>query len=266
MYNNMHSSINFKKILLYNPKYHRYKMKNSKCKYYCYNNTREKNDIKTHTLKAVEMVIFDMDGVLTDTYSSWKYVHDYFKTSNDKSVDQYLKGIINDEEFIKRDAELWIENGKPIKIDKLEQILSEIPIMNGAKRCIDKLKEKNIKTAIVSAGLDVLARRVQEYLGIDYSYSNGIKIDRNGFLTGEGIIGVRLMYKDKTIEKISNEIDIPYKNIVSVGNSCFDIPMFEVSGLGIAFNPDDDCVKNAADIIIENKDLSEILLHLNNYI
>jgi hypothetical protein len=41
--------------------------------------------------------------------------------------------------------------------------------------------------------------------------------------------------------------------------------MFAVSGLGIAFNPDDECVKKAANFIIEKKDLNLVFAILKNY-
>jgi len=137
--------------------------------------------------------------------------------------------------------------------------------MKGAEVTIKKLKQKKIKTAIVSAGLDILADKVGRKLDIDYVYSNGIKIDKEGFITSEGIIGVKLMYKDETIKKISREQNISFENIASVGNSCFDIPMFDISGLGIAFNPSDDCVKKYADYVVVEKDLTNIVMILEKY-
>ena len=53
------------------------------CNYYCYNkNNRFKKSKKIHNVGVIELVIFDMDGVLTDILSSWKYIHDYFGSSN----------------------------------------------------------------------------------------------------------------------------------------------------------------------------------------
>lgn len=222
-------------------------------------NTRKPSNFKTTKQDKIELVVFDMDGVIIDTISSWKYIHDYFKTSNEHSVDDYLKGKIDDLEFIRRDALLWQENGKPISKKKLVEIVSDIPLMNGAEKCINMLKGHNIKTAIVSAGLDVLADSVTDKLEIDYVFCNGVKTDENGFLTGEGILEVQLMYKDKKIIELSKKLSIPLEKIASVGNSCFDIPMFEVTGIGIAFNPDDNCVREAADYIVEEKDLTKIL-------
>ncbi len=238
-------------------------MKNQ-CKFYCYRNTRKPNSIINSCKKNIEMVVFDMDGVLTDIQSSWKYIHDFYKTSNDHSVNEYLKGNIDDMEFIRRDADLWKENGKPITKKRLEEILSPVPLMKGADECITYLKKNNIKTAIVSAGLDVLAKRVSKKLGINYTLANGINSDEFGNLNGIGILNVKLMYKDIVVKNLAKKHKIPLENIAAVGNSCFDIPMFEISGLGIAFNPEDDCTRKAADYVIEEKDLRKILPFIKN--
>lgn len=207
-----------------------------------------------------------MDGVITDTISSWKYIHDYFGTSNKRSVDAYLRGKIDDMEFIKRDVSLWRKNGKPVNRDKLVDILSEVPLMKGAKECMTFFKDKGIKTAIISAGLDILAERVAKELEMDHVFANGVKTDNNGYVTGEGLLGVRLMYKDKTVHELSSQLGVPIERIAAVGNSCFDIPMFETSALGIAFNPEDDCVRDAADFVVEGRDLRKILPFIEHYI
>jgi len=216
-------------------------------------------------LDNIELVLFDMDGVLTDTISSWKYIHDYFGTSNEISVDAYLRGKIDDMEFIKRDVSLWREDGKPIARDKLVQLLSNIPLMKGAEQCVAILKDHNISTAIVSAGLYILAEKVAKKLDIDHVFANDIKTDKNGRLNGEGIVEVGLIHKDRNVIKLSNQLGIPLEKIVAVGNSCFDIPMLETCGMGIAFNPEDDCIKEAADVVVEGKDLSKILPFLKKY-
>jgi len=236
------------------------------CKYHCYRKTREINKVNTRKPDKIELVVFDMDGVLTDTISSWKYVHDYFGSSNDRSVNAYLQGKIDDMEFIKRDVSLWRIDDKPITHGKLVEILSDVPLMKGVKKCIGFLNGHGVKTAIVSAGLDILARRVADETGIDHVFANGLKADKKGFVTGEGLLNVKLMYKEKTIEELSKISEISLGRIAAVGNSCFDIPMFETCGLGIAFNPEDDCVRKAADYVVEARDLTKILPCIKQYL
>jgi phosphoserine phosphatase len=240
-------------------------MKENICKEYCYQRTRSKVKQINYKMDKLELVIFDMDGVLTDIISSWKYVHDYFHTTNEKSVSDYVKGKINDKEFIKRDAQLWQENGKPVKKEKLVKILSDVPIMKGAEECISNLNINNVKTGIISAGLDVLANRIAKDLDINYAYSNGIKTDDKGYLNGDGIVNVQLKYKEKSVKRLAKKLDIKNNRIATVGNSCYDIPMFAVSGVSIAFNPDDECVKKAADYIVEKKDLNLIIPILKKF-
>jgi len=241
-------------------------MNNQTCEFYCYRKTRPKINLDIKKIDKLELVVFDMDGVLTDILSSWKYIHDYFNTSNEKSVDLYVRGKIDDKEFIRRDAELWKINGRPLKKEQLENILKEIPLMKGAKETVDFLKKNGIKTAIVSAGLDLLANRIANDIGIDLIYANGIQTDEQGYLSGDGIVGVKLRFKDETIQQISKKYSIPLNRITTIGNSCFDIPMFESSGLGIAFNPEDQCVCNYADFTIEKKDLKNVIPLINKYI
>ena len=233
-------------------------MKENICRDYCYQTIRSKLKPINYKMDKLELVIFDMDGVLTNIISSWKFIHDYFHTTNEKSVSDYVKGKINDKEFIKRDAMLWQENGKPVKKEKLVEILSDVPIMEGAKKCVSALNINNIKTAIISAGLDILANRIAKDLGINYAYSNGIKTDDKGYLIGDGIVNVQLKYKEKSVKRLAKKLNIKNNRIATVGNSCYDIPMFAASGIGIAFNPDDECVKKAADYVVEKKDLNLI--------
>ncbi len=236
------------------------------CDRYCYRLSRKPVDITSRGITTLKLVLFDMDGVLTDTGSSWRHIHRYFGVSNDESVDLYLRGKIDDYEFIRRDVYLWRADGRLIKRDKLEEILSDVPLMSGADKLIEKLREYNIKTAIVSAGLDILANKVAGKLGIDYVYANGIKIDNEGRLTGEGIVNVRLMYKDQVVDRISRELGIGFNEMIGIGNSCFDIPMLQKCGIGIAFNPEDKCIEKTADIRIREKNLESLISILTPYL
>jgi len=144
--------------------------------------------------------------------------------------------------------------------------LYSIPFIKGVNKCISYLKKHEIKTAIVSAGLDILAEKVAKDVGIDYACANAIKVDNDGRLTGEGVLHVELTHKDYNVKDLAQELHLSLDECAAVGNSCFDIPMLEVCGLGIAFNPEDACIAESADVVIEGKDISKLIPKIKSYI
>jgi phosphoserine phosphatase len=238
----------------------------SACNYPCYRAHTEPSPLMKKKRGTIKLVFFDMDGVLLDTVSSWRYIHEHFGTTNERSIMPYLRGDIDYLEFIRRDVSLWKNNGKSVKKDTIQEILYTIPFIKGVEECISFLKEHHIMTSIVSAGLDILAEKVAHDFGIDYAYANEVIAGKDGRLTGEGVLHVELLHKDRTVKALAEKLHLPLEACAAVGNSCFDIPMLETCGIGIAFNPEDVCVVKCADIVIEGKDLSRLIPALKLYV
>ncbi|RLF49941.1 MAG: haloacid dehalogenase [Thermoplasmata archaeon] len=210
----------------------------------------------------VIFVAFDLDGVIVDTISSWVWVHDHFGVNNDASLEAYRRGEIDDREFMRRDIALWLEKMPDITIDYIKNVLKDIPIINGARETVSALKDKGIRTAIISGGLDIVARRVAKDLGIDYVLSNGLEVEPDGRLTGEGILRVELNKKGDALKRLLSVLDVDPRRVAAVGNCDIDIPMFELCGLSIAFNPEDYETEKAADFVVRSNDLRAILPYI----
>ena len=144
----------------------------------------------------IELVVFDMDGVLIDNGSSWVLVHRHFGVQNEGGLTRYLAGQIDDHEFVRTDVALWTKKG-PVHTTMLDKILSRPDFMLGARETVKALHDHGMVTAIVSGGLDYMANRVAHALGIDDVYANGLHVDARGNITGEGILRVPL--KDKSV-------------------------------------------------------------------
>jgi len=201
------------------------------------------------------VVVFDMDGVLVENDSSWVTVHDHFKVNNKDSFKKYLNGEIDYCEFMKRDIALWPK----VNIKDIEHIFNKTQPIEGAKYVINELKKKGFITALVSAGIDVLANRINYELGLDYVFANKLDIDDRGNLTGTGQCTVELLRKDLVVRDLSKQLNIPLDKFVAIGDSKYDIPMLRVVGLSIAFHPKDKEIMNIADIVIKHGNINKIL-------
>jgi phosphoserine phosphatase len=207
-------------------------------------------------------VVFDCDGVLADSDSSWEYVHKSFGVDNNASLAAYLRGEFDDSEFIRRDIRLWFGLFGRVHISKITGILDGVPLMPGAPEAIAELRRRGVKTAIVSAGLEPLTSRVARTCGIDINLSNGLVTDKDGFLTGEGIVQVPLGGKGQVVRDLMASLGLRKDQCAAIGDRVWDSMMFDEVGTKIAFNPVDGEVGDSADFVVRRKDLREVLQYL----
>lgn len=209
--------------------------------------------------RAYDLVAFDMDGVLIDYPSTWTWVHDHFGVRNRAAVDAFLRDEIDDMEFMRRDISLWVGKRPGLCRSDMTQILDPLPLMKGLSETLRELKGRGIKCVIVSGGLDMVAGRLAEEYGFDDYAANGFECDQEGLLTGNGVLKVWLKSKRAALEHFQSDFGVPPERTVSIGDSFIDVSMFELSALGIAFNPIDDYVVEKADHVIREHDLRLVL-------
>lgn len=209
--------------------------------------------------RRYDLVAFDMDGVLVEYPSSWTWVHHHFGVTNETALEEYVRGSIDDREFMRRDISLWIARKSDLCKTDIDSILEDLPVTQGVGETISRIKDEGIRTAIISGGLDSVAETISRKYGFDSWVANGLECDRAGRLTGEGILRVELTNKRVALESFLKRWNIERERTVCVGNSFVDVSMFEGCGLKIAFNPIDDLVKKAADIVVDDTDLRSIL-------
>ncbi|MCI4336281.1 MAG: HAD-IB family phosphatase [Thermoplasmata archaeon] len=211
----------------------------------------------------IRLVAFDLDGTLVDAPSSWVWVHRHFGESNDASLRLFLDGKIDDAEFIRRDIQLWWKHNPKISVDDIEEILAGVPLMPGARELFEGLHRRHLTTAIISGGIDLLAKRVGRELGVDYVLANGFAVNSEGRLTGDGHVRVPIQAKEAVLAQVQEQLGVLPDATASVGNSEIDVGLFRRSRIGIAFRPEDEFVRRHATTVITDGDLTGVLAALD---
>ena len=116
---------------------------------------------------AIKAVCFDCDGVLVETISSWRIIHEYFGTNSGEMLDRFLRGEVSDAEFMADDIRLWKSVKPKIHRDELMRCYQGVKLMPGARELVEALKARGIYVAIVSAGVDLLIGSIAKLLDVD---------------------------------------------------------------------------------------------------
>ena len=207
----------------------------------------------------IKLVVFDLDNVIIDGEA----IDEIGKLANVEEdiaeiTEKAMQGEIDFETSIKDRVQLL----EGTSIEEIQKVASELPLMPGAEDTINGLKEKDIDVAIISGSFDVVADEIKEKLGVDRVYTNSFTVE-DGKLTGEVtgplVSGSKLDVLKDHVEKA----DISLEEVVAVGDGANDISMIESAGCGIAFNAKDS-VKEIADVVVEEKDLTKVLDEILN--
>ncbi len=208
--------------------------------------------------RNIRLVIFDLDGTLTPVDSLWRYLHEAFGTWDRGKIAalKYRRGEISYKEWAETDAGYWAG----ASLSQVTNLLEQIPYREGAKEVFDELRRRQVRTAILSAGLSILADKAAKELGADIALSNELETN-DGRLTGGITVRVAVNNKKAIIEQIATRLKIPLGNVALVGDRAFDLSHTEC--LRIAFKPKDEVARREADIVVEDDNLTRILQYLN---
>ncbi|MBO5151604.1 MAG: phosphoserine phosphatase SerB [Methanobrevibacter sp.] len=207
----------------------------------------------------IKLVVFDLDNVIIDGEA----IDEIGKLANVEDdiaaiTEKAMQGEIDFETSIKDRVQLL----EGTSIEDIEKVADELPLMPGASDTIARLKDEDVDVAIISGSFDVVADKVKEKLGIDTVYTNSFTVE-DGKLTGEVtgplVSGSKLDVLKDHVEKA----DISLEEVVAVGDGANDISMIESAGCGIAFNAKDS-VKEIADVVVDEKDLTKVLDEILN--
>ena len=213
-------------------------------------------------MSKIKLVVFDMDGTLLEPRSCWAYIHDHFGTDNSEMLKLYIERKISDNDFVKADMELW-QNKTKKRVDEkyINSILDEIKPIKGATKLIEFLHSKHLETVIISGGIQYLADKWAKKWEMKDALANELIDDEKGKLKAR--INVRGNNKGPVMESLLEKMKINEEEVISIGDTVVDLPLFERSKFSIAVNTNDKRVISKADYHHTSSDLSDLIPIIN---
>ncbi len=203
----------------------------------------------------MKLAVFDFDSTLMEgetleyiakEYNIEPLMREITRNAMEGKIDFF-------ESLIKR-----VELLKGAKESKIIDICSNLPYTNGAKETIFELKKMGYKVVCFSGGYESATIPAQKALGFDAQFSNIFHF-KDGFLTG--MLGGEMMFSDskgKMLKRLQTLLNISENDTLCVGDGANDLSMFQYAGKKAAFCAKP-ILKEHANIIIDNKDLKELL-------
>ena len=206
----------------------------------------------------MKLAVFDFDSTLMDgetidelakAYGVLKEVQDITKNAMEGKRDFYFS--------LKERVKLL----KGMKEGLAIEVCENLPLINGAKEIVKELENRGHKVVCFSGGFKFATAHFREILGLDADFSNILCVD-SGILSGE--VGGEMMFGDskgKMLLTLQRLLGIGESDTIVVGDGANDLSMFGYADTKIAFCAKE-VLKKAANIIIDSKDLREILRYI----
>ena len=203
----------------------------------------------------MKLAVFDFDSTLMDGETLEFLANNVGIRQRVKDItDRAMNGELDFFESLQERVFLL----KGLKVETVNEICGQLPMMNGADVIVNKLQSAGYKVVCFSGGFKNATVPFVKKLGLDAEFSNTFH-SKHGVLTG--FVGGEMMFnnsKGVMLQKLQNILGISAKDTLVVGDGANDLSMFEYAALRVAFCAKP-VLKEKANVIIEEKDLSLIL-------
>jgi phosphoserine phosphatase len=143
----------------------------------------------------------------------------------------------------------------------VNRVCEDLPFMKGSLEAILHLKKRHYKVVCFSGGFRNATKYAKVRLQLDAEFAN-ILHQKDGVLTGK--VGGDMMFdfsKGDMLKRLQTLTGISRENTLVVGDGANDLSMFAYADTRVAFCAKD-ILKKEANIIIDTKDLRELIPYI----
>lgn len=188
----------------------------------------------------IELVCFDMDATIIKTES----INEIFKNTglqnNSKmavyAFEELTESAMSGKADFTANFKERVALLKGIEVTQIRKTAYALPLANGIDKLIKTLKDRGIKTALITGNFDIIGRVMQQRLGFDFVYTSVPEV-KEGKLTGklhDPIIDADA--KSDILCKICRSNNISLCKTIVVGDGANDIKMMAKSAIAVAYN------------------------------
>lgn len=184
-------------------------------------------------MKRLNLVLFDMDGVIFEGKNFWLELHRLMGTEKQawqlwSGLGAHAYGQLSD--LTARN--LWRHKSA----EQFWRLIAARRPVAGIEQVFHYLNEHKIHTAVISSGPYQLAERAQKLFSIREIRANKLGIGPDGTFTGEVEVQVDDNSKDIPAREVMAKLGATYETTAMIGDASSDIPIARLVALSIAYD------------------------------
>ena len=151
-----------------------------------------------------------------------------------------------------------VQRLRGVPVTAFARVLARIEPTRGAAELIEAVHARGGVVGVVSGGFHEILDTVAPRLGVDRWLANRLVVS-GGALTGavDGEI-VDAAGKESALRHWADELGLPLRRTLAIGDGANDLRMMDAAGLGIAFNAKP-AVRARADVVVGPVDLAQVI-------
>ena len=224
--------------------------------------TFDVNVIPAHfSVEKAALLVTDMDSTLI-TIECVDEIADFIgaKPQVAAITESAMRGEIDFETSLCQRVSLL----KGVDVNVLDKVYQQRLDLNpGAKTLLKGLKERGIKTALVSGGFTFFTERLKKELDLDYTMANVLE-EQHGQLTGK-VVGDICGAQAKADFLLAHcqKLSISPSQVIAMGDGANDLLMMHEAGLSVAYHAKPK-VQTEASTVINHNGLDGVLAILQH--
>lgn len=223
----------------------------------------------------VKLAVFDIDGTIFRSSLTVELVNGFFKAGifpesakqqMEKDYRAWMDRKAHYDQFTKKLIEILLKNLPGKKKEDVDKVVDDIlswqkdRVYRYTRDFIKLLKKQRHYLIAISGSPNYIVQKFASGMGFDVAYGLFYEVV-DGVFTGKIVSLDPVEHKEKVLDRILKKyhIDADLPNSYAVGDTHIDIPLLEMVGHPVAFNPNRELAeyakKRSWKIVVERKDV-----------